>query len=273
MSTSVMGSWADAGDEFAAPDITVNPDGTKTVVTYRTNADGKKVKITQRIKDVVVQEKVHPLIAKRKTWKKFGKDIKSEPGPDSSTTQLGEKVELRLNLAWKQLEKEEEANKAQSSQAAVGQTMKCRTCGGEHFTSKCPYKDTLGAPADEVLPVPDASAMAPGKYVPKHMRMDANGNLPTRESRDDSTTLKVSQLNSFVDEDMIRGELLARFGPLQRVTLVRSRETGESRGFAYVSFITEELAQQALDALNGKGYHSLILHLEWSKKKTAPPPN
>ena len=99
------------------------------------------------------------------------------------------------------------------------------------------------------------------------MRADANGNVPTREARDDSTTLKVSQLNSFVDEDMLRNELFAKFGPLQRVTIVRNRETGESRGFAYVSFATEEIAQRALDTFNGKGYHSLILHLEWSKKK------
>lgn len=266
MATATMGSWADVGDEFAAPDITLNPDGTKTVVTYRTNADGMKVKITQRIKDVVVQEMVHPLVAKRKTWKKFGKDINSEPGPDSSTTQLGERVELRLNLAWKQLQKEEEVTKAQSSQAAVGQTMRCRTCSGSHFTSHCPYKETLGAPAAD-LTIAEDTTQQTGKYLPRHMRMDAQGNIPTREARDDSTSLKISQLNSIVDENMIRNELLARFAPLERVNLVRSRETGESRGFAYVNFATEELAQSAIDTLNGKGYHSLILHLDWSKKK------
>ena len=113
--------------------------------------------------------------------------------------------------------------------------------------------------------------VAPVQLVQVNMfqdtRADANGNVPTREARDDSTTLKVSQLNSFVDEDMLRNELFAKFGPLQRVTIVRNRETGESRGFAYVSFATEEIAQRALDTFNGKGYHSLILHLEWSKKK------
>ena len=51
---------------------------------------------------------------------------------------------------------------------------------------------------------------------------------------------------------MLRNELFAKFGPLQRVTIVRNRETGESRGFAYVSFATEEIAQRALDTFNGK---------------------
>ena len=155
-------------------------------------------------------------------------------------------------------------------------------CGGDHYTSKCPFKDTLGAAAGltptGTTPEPgqeggaDAGkgagdGTAPGRYIPRHLRPDASGNLPSREARDDSTTLKVSQLNSFVDEDMLRNELFARFGPLERVVVVRNRETGESRGFAYVSFATEEIAQRALDLLNGKGYHSLILRLEWSKKK------
>ncbi|KAI5967530.1 TIF35 [Candida margitis] len=288
MSSGIIESWADAGDEFSAPpDIINNPDGTKTVITFRTNQEGKKVKVTQRIKEVVVQEKVHPLIAKRKNWHKYGKDSKKPAGPDTSTTQLGEKVELKLGLSWKQAEKKEEEDKQQErAQAVAIQTIKCRVCGGDHYTSKCPFKDTLGAAAGLTpggsTPEPgqegEAGAGAggeggagagtgPGRYVPRHLRPDASGNLPTREARDDSTTLKVSQLNTFVDEDMLRNELFARFGPLQRVTVVRNRETGDSRGFAYVSFATEEIAQRALDLLNGKGYHSLILHLEWSKKK------
>ncbi|CAN3365663.1 eukaryotic translation initiation factor 3 subunit G [Diutina catenulata] len=267
MSTSVLGSWADAEGEFSAPDVTVNPDGTKTVVTYRLNQDGKKVKVTQKIKDVTVTEKVHPLIAQRKNWKKYGKEKNTPPGPDTSTTQLGEKVELKLGTSWKETEKADEAEKQENAQKIVRNSIQCRTCGGEHFTAQCPFKDTLGAGAGASKETAGVVPETGGRYVPRHLRADANGNLPTRESRDDSTTLKVSQLNTFVDEDMIRNELLARFGPLQRVTLVRNKETGESKGFAYVAFLTEELAQKALDSLNGKGYHSLILHLEWSKKR------
>ncbi|CAI5757237.1 unnamed protein product [Candida verbasci] len=274
MSTAI-GSWADAGDEFSAPpEIIVNPDGTKTVITFRTNQDGKKVKITQKIREIKVEEKVHPLVALRKNWKKYGKEKNSPPGPDTSTTQLGEKVELKLGLSWKQVEKKEEEEKAQERASKIAvQTIKCRTCGGDHYTAKCPFKDTLGVSTEtnQTTPEPsstqDSSSSQPGRYVPRHLRPDAQGNVQSKEARDDSSTLRISQLNSFVDEDMIRNELLARFGPLQRVTVVRNKESGESRGFAYVTFATEEIAQKALDLLNGKGYHSLILHLEWSKKK------
>lgn len=275
MSASVIKSWADAEDEIPTPEITTNPDGTKTVVSYRLNANGQKVKITQKIKEIKVKEKVHPLIAQRKNWAKYGKEKSTLPGPDTRTTQLGEKVELKLGTSWKEIEKQEDEEKEeQKAQLVSTQRIKCRTCGGDHFTSKCPFKDTLISDSTDAsnaaTPEPaDAGMNGPGKYVPRHLRKDANGNLPVKDlnARDDSTTLKVSQLNSIVDEDMLRNELLGRYGPLQRAIVVKNRETGESRGFAYVTFATEGKAEEALNDLNGKGYHSLILHLEWSKKR------
>ncbi|EGV62603.1 translation initiation factor eIF3 subunit g [Yamadazyma tenuis] len=277
MSTQVINSWADAEDDVPAPEVTTNPDGTKTVVSYRQNQKGQKIRVTQKIKEIKVQEKVHPLVAKRRTWAKYGKEKNTPPGPDTRTTQLGEIVELKLGTQWKEMEKQEEEEKAQqSAQVISNQRIKCRLCGGDHFTSKCPFKGTLGdAGKDESslstadIVIDPSSPGAPSKFVPRHMRRDAEGNLPARDSsaRDDSTTLRISQLNTLVDEHMVRNELLAAYGPLERVALVRNRDTGISRGFAYVSFATEQLAERALNDLNGKGYHSLILHIEWSKKK------
>lgn len=270
MSTAVLNSWADAEDDVPTPEVTTNPDGTKTLVSIGVNAKGQKVRITQKIKEIKVKEKVHPLIAQRRNWRKYGKEAHTPPGPDTRTTQLGEIVELKLGTEWKEIEKEEEEEAQEGAQIVTNQRIKCRLCGGDHFTSKCPFKGTLADTKSET-PEPemaDSGAGGPSKYVPRHLRAGAEG-AAARDgfNRDDSTTLKVSQLNSIVNEDMIRNELFARYGPLQRVTVVRNRETGESRGFAYISFMTESLAEQALEDLNGKGYHSLILHLEWSKRK------
>lgn len=273
MSASVIKSWADAEDEIPSPEVTTNPDGTKTVISYRLNTKGQKVKITQKIKEVKVKEKVHPLIAQRKNWKKYGKEKNTPPGPDTRTTQLGEKVDLKLGTSWKEIEKKEEETKAeQNAQLVSTQRIKCRTCGGDHFTSKCPFKDTLIGETNSASSTPELAEPGlslTGKYVPRHLRKDASGNTVARDpgSRDDTNTLKVSQLNSIVDEDMLRNELFAKYGPLQRAIVVRNRETGESRGFAYVTFMSEHRAEEALRDLNGKGYHSLILHLEWPKKR------
>lgn len=276
MSAAVINSWADAEDDFTTPEVIKNPDGTKTVMSYRLNAKGQKVKVTQKIKEIKVKEKVHPLIAQRKNWVKYGKEKDTPAGPDTRTTQLGEKVELKLGTSWKEIEKQEEESKAeQKEQVVSSQRLRCRICGGDHFTAKCPFKDTFGevnkdsAAASGTTETADGAAGGPSKYVPRHLRKDANGNVPVKDpsGRDDSTTLKVSQLNSIVNEDMLRNELFARYGPLQRIAVVRNRETGESRGFAYVSFPSEAMAERALEEMNGKGYHSLILHLEWSKRK------
>lgn len=253
--------WADAEDDIPTPEVTSNEDGTKTVVSYRQNAKGQRVRITQIIKEVKVKEKVHPLIAARRGWAKYGKEKHTPPGPDTRTTQLGEKVELKLAMLWREQEKKEQEEKMeQKANVVTLQRIRCRTCGGEHYTAKCPYKDTLGADAAAKAPEPEWG----NKYVPVHLRPNA----PTREARDDLCTLRVLQLNTaIVTEDMLERELFARFGPLQRVALIRDRETRESKGFAYITFETETKARNALEELNGKGYHNLILQMEWLKRK------
>ncbi|CCH42326.1 hypothetical protein BN7_1870 [Wickerhamomyces ciferrii] len=249
------------------------------------NTEGKKVKITQKVKEVIVKETVNKEVAKRKKWAKFGAEKNAAPGPDFRTTQVGEPVYLRLGTAWKALEKEEEEKSAQeAAKTNTYQRIKCRTCGGAHYTAKCPHKETLGG--DPAIgggasgsPAPEdsgasgaagasASAAAAGKYVPLHIRNRAAGIEPEkRGDRDDSNTLRVSQLNEIVTEQMIRNELFANFGPLARVNIVRNRETGRSKGLAFVQFHTESAAQRAMEALNGRGYHSLILQVEFSKPK------
>lgn len=279
--TILFRAWADVDDDLPQPEIIDNKDGTKTVITYRRNDNHKIVKIIQKIKHTVIKEHVHPAVAERKKWKKYGEEKTTPPGPDLRTTQLGEPVQLKLSTNLKALEHEEEQKQKEESSKKITSTgLKCRTCGGEHFTSKCPFKDTLGASlGTSATPTPDevvaAASAAPeggksGAFIPPHLRNRKEGDVRSpsgRFERDDSTTLRITQLNEIVDEDMLRNELLYNYQPLQRVTLVRNKETGKSKGLAYVAFRSVEEAERALEDLNGRGYHNLILHLEWSKPK------
>ena len=79
------------------------------MITFRTNQDGKKQ--TQKIKEVKVQEKVHPLIAQRKTGRSMVKKRTRHQDQIPVPHSWG-KVDLKLGTSWKQDEKKEEEDKA-----------------------------------------------------------------------------------------------------------------------------------------------------------------
>jgi len=163
----------------------------------------------------------------------------------------------------------------------------CRLCQGEHFTAKCPYKDTLGGletsgdtgagPDDDTAPPVDA---APGlgstgsKYVPPSLRGAGRGagesmRGPGGGNRDDLPTLRVTNISEDTQENDLR-ELFGHFGRVARVYVGRDRDTGAGKGFAFVSFEDRAVAQKAMEKVNGKGYDNLILSVQWSQPRADP---
>ena len=63
--------------------------------------------------------------------------------------------------------------------------------------------------------------------------------------------LYVGNLSYDTTEDTLRTEF-AEFGEIESVNLITDRYTGRSRGFAFVEMATEEAAQAAKSAMNGK---------------------
>jgi RNA recognition motif-containing protein len=66
-----------------------------------------------------------------------------------------------------------------------------------------------------------------------------------------SKNLYVGNLSYDTTEDTLRTEF-AEFGEIESVNLITDRYTGRSRGFAFVEMATEEAAQAAKSAMNGK---------------------
>ncbi|KAL2012796.1 hypothetical protein VTN00DRAFT_321 [Thermoascus crustaceus] len=279
--------WAD-DEEFDDPSalpaqqVTTNKDGTKTVVSYRFNDEGKKVKVTRRIRTTVVKEHVNPQVAERRTWAKFGLEKGHAPGPSFDTTSVGENIVFRPSVNWKAQAKE--AEKAGGEKGGIkdqlkDKKVKCRICSGEHFTARCPFKDTM-APVDEPAggagldgddedrPVPGALGGGGASYVPPHLR---NRGAVTGErmggkyERDDLATLRVTNVSELAEEQELR-DLFERFGRVTRVFLARDRDTQKAKGFAFISFADRADAARACEKMDGFGYRHLILRVEFAKR-------
>ncbi len=78
--------------------------------------------------------------------------------------------------------------------------------------------------------------------------------------------LYVGNLSYDTTEDTLR-TLFAEFGEIESVNLITDRYTGRSRGFAFVEMATEEAAQAAMGALNGKMVDERELKVDKAKPK------
>src|SRR4030065_249239 len=79
--------------------------------------------------------------------------------------------------------------------------------------------------------------------------------------------LFVGNLTFDTTEDSLR-ELFAPFGEVQQVRIMTDRDTGKSRGFAFVEMAQEDAAK-AIAALNGKDFDGRALTINEARPKPA----
>ncbi len=177
-----------------------------------------------------------------------------------------------FDIEEEQLTVAEQVKKLQST------NISCRICKGDHWTTKCPYKDTL-QPLEEILdsaantgPSAEKSGsiadVKSGKYVPPRLR-GKGGEGPSesfsaRRQLDDTSTVRVTNLSEDTSEADVQA-LFKRFGPTSRVFLARDRDTGVCKGFAFINYLSREDAARAIEVMNGYGFDNLILHVEWAR--------
>lgn len=274
-------SWADDGDDEGTlpPPTEVYENDFKILTEYKFNADNKKEKVVRTYK--VEKRIVSKTIAARKNWPKFGDSSNDRPGPNPATTIGAEDVFMQFISSKEEDNKVEEEGgldklKGMDNKAIV----KCRNCNGDHWTSKCPYKDTVlagGKVPDDKKPsagpggVANATADSAGKaqggkYVPPSLRDGGNrrGDSMQMQRRDDTTAIRISNLSESTTEADLE-ELVKPFGLIQKLYLAKDRQTDRCKGFAYVHFKVRSDASRAIAHLNGYGYDHLILNVDWSK--------
>ena len=76
----------------------------------------------------------------------------------------------------------------------------------------------------------------------------------------------VGNLNFGATEESIRS-LFESYGAVDRVNLVTDRDTGRSRGFAFVEMTDSAQAEQAIAALNGTSLDGRALRIDEARPK------
>jgi len=248
-------------------------EGTKTIVEVRTNDKGEKVKVTRTVKVYKTVRRVNKRVEeRRKRWKKFGKCAGST-GPEPGISSVAEPQLFILGEdARRQKEIEEKLRRDEKAMQAMYKSVVAEAVspgsGAQAGLWRPKWRDA-GAPPSSTSAVGSSAATAggPARYVPVHLRGRVGGADAGRTlSRDESATLRVSNLSEDATEtDLDR--LFRPYGGVQRLFLARDKETGRSKGFAFVSFYTRRDAQAAMKAVDGVGFDSLIISVEWAEDK------
>ena len=83
-----------------------------------------------------------------------------------------------------------------------------------------------------------------------------------------SRKLYVGNLPFHTDETQLQ-DLFAQAGTVDTVSVVRDRETGRARGFAFVEMASDADAQQAINQLNSYQLEGRALTVNEARPKTA----
>jgi RNA recognition motif-containing protein len=82
--------------------------------------------------------------------------------------------------------------------------------------------------------------------------------------------LYVGNLSYSTTEDSLR-EFFGAAGEVKTAEVVMDRQTGRSKGFAFVEMVNDETAQKAIQMLNGKTLDSRQLRIDIAKPKEQRP--
>nr|XP_043622537.1 eukaryotic translation initiation factor 3 subunit G-like [Erigeron canadensis] len=262
-------------DFLLPPKQIIGPDehGIKKVVEYKFNDEGNRVKTTTttRVRKLA-NARLSKRAVERRSWSKFGDAVHEDVGARLTMVSTEEIILERPKAAGSKTEDTNASGDPLAKSGAV--LMVCRTCGkkGEHWTSKCPYKD-LAQPSETFVENPSSADSAPpgasgptkGAYVPPTLRPGAARTTAGSDMRrrNDENSVRVNNLSEDTREPDLM-ELFRPFGSISRVYVAMDQKTGTSRGFGFVNFVRREEGERAIAKLNGYGYDNLILNVEWA---------
>jgi len=276
------------------------------LTSYKVNSSGQTIKTVTESKINKYPVKEHKRVAERRKWKPFGQAALDEDQSnvtiqsrdnvfledpnadiDQQEEDAGKALAGNLNAFWakqqrRQLERKydvdgDDANKLEENQEDVDAANGWNKVGGSSGASGggkyVPPSARSGAGGASSSLFPNAGKTGSASLSAMAERMGSgagSGGAPSRDNRDQNT-IRVTNISEATSEEDLQ-ELFQAFGRISRVYLAKDKETMQSRGFAFVSFVSRQDAQRAMDKLQGHGYDHLILKLEWAKPSAPKDP-
>lgn len=254
----------------------IDSKGIQVVTSYRQSPShpSQLLKTVTKVK-VTVENRKEPLaVSVRRNWKKFGQALVDQKEGVKSTVQSKDEITMEDPNADTDLQEEDPTAAFGNLNAFWAKQQKRQlqrkydvTGDGEEAEGAAPGWTQVGAGG--------ATASKGGKYVPPSVRAGLSGGAsagfqPERRM-DDLNTIRVTNLSESTTEADLQ-DLFQRYGRISRVYLAKDKETMQSRGFAFVSFVSKDDAARAMEELQGFGYDHLILKLEWARPNAPKDP-
>lgn len=264
----------------------IDSKGIQIITSYRQNPSNPDQLLKSVTKVKVTTEKVkEPLaVQERRKWKKFGQAAIDEKDGVETTVKSKDDIYVEDPNADTDLQ-EEDPTAAFGNLNNFWAKQHRRQLERKYDVEGTSGVDGAGDASGGWTQVGGASGAVGGvgsgasaaKYVPPSARgggagssSSAAGFKPERRT-DDLNTIRVTNLSDSTTEADLQ-ELFQRYGRISRVYLAKDKETMQSRGFAFVSFMSKEDAAKAMEELQGYGYDHLILKLEWARPNAPKDP-
>lgn len=287
-STIAAPSTSESGGGITVPPThtsRIDSKGIKVVTSYRVDPTNPQrlLKTTTKIRVTYDKVRENVAVAARRKWKKFGQAAIDED-QSNVTIQSRDDIYIEDPNADVDLQDEDVSKAISGNLNAFWAKQNLRNLQRKYDVDG----DDAGkeGAADDGWNTVGAGGAAPsgGKYVPPSARGGSSmggkslsalaASAPeggrSNDNRDQNT-IRVTNISEDTTEADLQ-ELFQPFGRISRVYLAKDKETMQSRGFAFVSFVHREDAARAMDKLQGHGYDHLILKLEWARPSAPKDP-
>jgi len=241
------------------------------------------LKTTTKIRVTYDKVRENVAVAARRKWKKFGQAAIDED-QSNVTIQSRDDIYIEDPNADVDLQDEDVSKAISGNLNAFWAKQNLRNLQRKYDVDGDDAGKEGGA--DDGWNTVGAGGAAPsgGKYVPPSARGGSSmggkslsalaASAPeggrSNDNRDQNT-IRVTNISEDTTEADLQ-DLFQPFARISRVYLAKDKETMQSRGFAFVSFVHREDAARAMDKLQGHGYDHLILKLEWARPSAPKDP-